>query len=107
MSLDIELKFSDGTVVHTANISHDLAAMATEAGLYECVWRPEEHGFRTAAQVAVPLAEGLQQLAFDPARFKAMEPPSGGGRWRHLLPFCAEYLEACRRHPDAKVVVCR
>ena len=35
--------------VYSDNITHNLARMAEASGVYDIVWRPEEHGITTAA----------------------------------------------------------
>lgn len=107
MSLDVTLKDADGTAVYTANITHNLNAMAAEAGIYECLWRPEEHGITHARQIIKPLAAGVAKLATQKAHFEHLNAPNGWGTWRNFLPWCADYLQACRDHPDALVSVCR
>lgn len=107
MGLEIDLKNANGTVVYSTKITHNLNTMAEEAGIYECLWRPEEHGITVAAQVVEPLAAGLELLIKEPTRFKAFEESNEWGKWRDFVPFCAEYLEACQRYPAALVVVSR
>lgn len=107
MSLDIYLKGEDGEVVFWTNITHNLGKMAKEAGIYDCLWRPDEHGMATAAQVAEPLATGLDLLERNQSRFKRFDAPNGWGKLSDFLPFCAEYLAACRQHPGARVEVSR
>ena len=41
--------------VYSANITHNLTKMADEAGIYECLWRPEEIGITKAGQLIEPL----------------------------------------------------
>lgn len=106
MSLDVYLD-KDGEQVYWANITHNLGKMATEAGIYECLWRPDEHGITKAAQIIEPLSAGVALLATQKARFEAFNAPNGWGTWEHFLPFCAKYLQACRDHPDADVSVSR
>ena len=39
---------------YSSNITHNLGAMAREAGIYEACWRPEEIGITKAAQLIEP-----------------------------------------------------
>lgn len=87
----------------TANITHNLTAMASEAGLYEAMWRPDEHGITTAAQLIAPLEQGLALLESDPARFEAFNPKNGWGSYAGLVRFVRAYLAACREYPEAEV----
>ena len=107
MSLDVYLTDAEGQEVFSANITHNLGAMAREAGIYECLWRPDEHGITKAAQIIEPLAAGVAKLATEKARFDALNAPNGWGLWENFLPWCAKYLQACRDHPDADVQVSR
>ena len=108
MSLDVYLTDEAGNEVYWANITHNnLNKMAGEAGIYECLWRPDEHGITHARQIVEPLAAGVAMLATQKARFEAFNSPNGWGRWVNFLPWCADYLQACRDNPDALVTVSR
>ena len=107
MSLDVYLTDESGHRVYRRNITHNLGNMASEAGIYECLWRPDEHGITHARQIIEPLAAGVALLATQKARFEAFNAENGWGMWEHFLPFCADYLQACRSHPDALVRVSR
>lgn len=92
---------------YSSNITHNLGRMAAEAGIYKHLWRPEEIGITTAAQLIEPLATGLALLKSDPPRFEAFNSPNGWGLYKHFVPFVEKYLEACRQNPDAEVSVSR
>lgn len=104
MSLDVYLT-ENGEEVFWANITHNLGAMASEAQIYNCLWRPNENGITKAQQIIEPLARGLTLLVTEKARFEAFNSPNGWGKWENFVPWCAEYLQACRDHPDATVRV--
>jgi hypothetical protein len=95
------------TEVFSANITHNLGRMARDAGVYECLWRPDEIGITTASQLIEPLAAGLSLLKSDPERFKRHNPGNGWGSYEGLVGFVEQYLEACRRWPDAAVSASR
>ena len=107
MSLDVYLNDEDGKELYSRNITHNLGKMAGEAGIYECLWRPDEHGITHARQIIEPLAAGVALLATQKARFEEFNASNGWGLWEHFLPFCADYLQACRDHPEALVRVSR
>jgi hypothetical protein len=107
MSLSVYLEGEDGEELFSANITHNLGPMADAAGIYKAVWRPEENGFAYAGQVAPVLKAGLLKMALAPSEFKQYDSPNGWGLYKHFLPWLAEYLEACTKHPDAKVSACR
>jgi hypothetical protein len=93
------------TSVYSGNITHNLQRMADAAGLYECLWCPEELGYTVAGQLVAPLRIGLMALEHDPAKFEAFNPSNGWGSYDGLKQFVAEYLAACERYPDAAVRV--
>lgn len=103
MSLDITLTATRTTTVYESNITHNLTRMASEAGLYEYLWRPEELGIRHAEELIAPLRNGLSLLKSDPERFRQFDAANGWGRYSHLVNFVEQYLAACEENPDAEV----
>jgi hypothetical protein len=106
MSLDVHLT-DNGVKVYSRNITHNLGKMAHEAGIYKCLWRPEEIGITHAKQMIDLLERGVALLATEKSRFEKFNSPNGWGMWEHFLPFCADYLQACRDNPEAIVEVSR
>lgn len=96
----------DNTVFH-ANITHNLVRMAREAVLYDCVWRPDEHGLLRARHLIGAMRAGLKLLESEPERFKKLNPSNGWGRYSTLVTFVKEYLAACKLYPSASVRVSR
>lgn len=92
---------------YSANITHNLGAMAEAAGIYKHLWRPEEIGVTKASQLIEPLRAGVALLRSDRARFEAFNAKNGWGLYIHFVPFVNAYLEACIEHPDATVSVSR
>ena len=92
---------------YSGNITHNLGRMASEAGIYEALWRPEEIGVTIASSLAPLLRAGLERLRADPDGFKKYDSPNGWGLYVHFVPFVEEYLAACLAHPDARVRVSR
>lgn len=93
--------------VYHGNVTHNLGKMAGEAGIYECLWRPDETGITKAVQLIEPLTKGLALLKSDAGRFEALNPENGWGSYSGFLPFVEGYLEACKQYPDADVSVWR
>lgn len=93
--------------VYSANITHNLGKMATEAGVYEALWRPEEIGITLAAQLITPLITGLYFLRSNPDYFMQFNPGNGWGDYEGLVDFVSNYLAACKAHPTATVSVSR
>lgn len=107
MSLDVYLTDENGDEVYWANITHNLTGMAAEAGIYKHLWRPDEIGITKAAQLIEPVSAGLALMVSEPSRFHAFDASNGWGTYRDFIPFVAEYVEACRKHPNADVRVSR
>lgn len=107
MSLDVYLEDAEGAELYSRNITHNLAKMAIAAGIYECLWRPDEHGITHARQIIDPLTAGVAKLATEKSTFEAHNAPNGWGKWEHFVAFCMDYLQACKDHPDALVDVSR
>lgn len=95
----------DPEYVYESNITHNVAAMAKLAGVYDCCWRPNESGLTKAKDLIEPLTVGLRALEADPGRFKRLNPENGWGNYDGLVEFVREYLEACVRYPEADVRV--
>lgn len=93
--------------LYSRNITHNLNRMAAEAGLYEALWRPDEHGYETAGQLIAPIEAGLERLRSDPDHFRQFNPKNGWGDYEGLVEFASEYLRACRGNPEAIVGVSR
>lgn len=107
MSLDVILTKVQPTVVYDANITHNLGAMAEEAGIYKHLWRPEEIGIAKAAQLVEPLQAALALMKADPVRFEKHNSPNGWGLYENFVPWVERYLRACEENPDADVSVSR
>lgn len=93
--------------VYSGNITHNLTEMASKAGLYECLWRPDENEITKASQLIEPLKAGLFLLKNDPEKFKRFNPPNGWGTYEGLVRFVSDYLKACNTFPNAEVHVWR
>ncbi len=107
MSLDVYLMAMSRVSIFDANITHNLNTMAKEAGIYMHLWRPDEIGIKTAAELIEPLTDGLALLEAEPERFRAFNSPNGWGMYEHFVPFVRDYLEACKGNPEAEVEVSR
>ena len=109
MSLDVYLDANECAhcgrcdVVFQANVTHNLNAMAEEAGIYGAVWRPEENGITTAGQLVEPLRSAIQAMKTDPDRFKKHNPANRWGNYVDFLRWLERYLAACEENPTATV----
>jgi hypothetical protein len=97
-----EYEREDNEVFH-ANITHNLNKMATEAGIYEYLWRPDEIGITKAKELIEPLRQGLHELKMNPDKYKAFNPENGWGSYEGLVRFVSNYLDACYEYPDATI----
>ncbi|MBN2037450.1 MAG: hypothetical protein JW768_11965 [Chitinispirillaceae bacterium] len=109
MSLDVYLKnqgcltIGQGQEVFFANITNNLGNMAAEAGIYEIVWMPEEHGIKNARQLIKPLRKAIAKMKKNPARFQKHNAPNGWGWYDHFVPWLEKFVAVCEQHPDAAV----
>lgn len=101
MSLDIYLK----NTVHEQNITHNMTAMAEEAGIYDCLWRPKENDYWNAKDLIEPLARAIEDMKERPEHYKKFNPENGWGSYDDFVPWLEELLRACRTFPDAEVAV--
>ncbi len=98
---------SNDGYLYEANITHNLGAMAKEAGIYSHLWRPDEIGITTASELIEPLKVGLQLLKDKPEHFEKFNASNGWGMYKHFVPFVENYLNACITYPEAKIRVSR
>ena len=105
MSLDVTI-LNDSDDVWSGNITHNLADMAAAAGVYDAVWRPDEHGF-DAASVLTAIAGGLTTLLLHRERFELLNPTNGWGDYDALVMFLAEYALELSKYPHATIEVSR
>lgn len=110
-----------------ANITHNLNKMASEAGIYEAIWRPYklhpnytdfgedydaemkfESSVKMKAKDIIPtLEKGLKALKEHSDHFKKFNPENGWGTYEILISFVAKYLKACKNYPEAEIYCCR
>ncbi|MBK8772270.1 MAG: hypothetical protein IPM06_17860 [Rhizobiales bacterium] len=107
MSLSVRLSKVRETTIYASNITHNLNKMASAAGIYKHLWRPEEIGITKAAQLIEPLREGLALLLSDPESFKEFDPENKWGDYDGLVDFVRAYLSACEENPNATVTAVR
>lgn len=112
MSLDISLYILTDTggprperfELFEANYTHNAGKMASEAGIYKHIWRPEELcDVHCAGDLIDDLRQGVKLMEDDPARFIALEPENGWASYKTFLPWVRDYLTACIKHPKALI----
>lgn len=99
--------YEEDITVYDANITHNLVAMALDAGIYMYLWRPGDVNITKAYELIEPLEKGLELLKSDPERFKEFNLSNGWGNYDGLVRFVDEYLSACKKYPTADVSVWR
>lgn len=116
MSLDFELrregkwldtneKFTN--VVFECNITHNLNTMADACGVYKCLWRPDEQGYKVAGDIIADLENGLKKLKDNPEHYKKYNPSNGWGDYDWLVDAVESTLEACKKFPHAVIKISR
>ena len=100
-------KPTENEILYDNNITHNLGQMASEAGIYQHLWRPEELGITKASELIEPLKNGLSDLKARPDHFKKFDSDNGWGAYEDFLPFVESYLNACIENPDARVSASR
>lgn len=93
--------------VYSDNITHNLNTMASEAGIYKHLWRPEELNITIAKELIEPLEMGLVELETNPKKYKQFNPSNGWGDFNGLIEFVKNYLDACVKYPDAIIRISR
>ena len=107
MSLDVNLMVMQPVSVYDSNITHNLGKMADAVvlgnghTLYQVLWRPDEHGWTKASDIAEMLDEGWNILLSDPEKFKKLNPENGWGNYNGLCDFTYKYRNACWNNPNA------
>lgn len=92
----------------SGNITHNLTAMASAAGLYYAIWRPDEYQHGCRARNLIPdVEEGLKWLHENEDEARKHEPKNKWGSYDGLIDFVQDYLSALHRFPDADVEVSR
>ena len=113
MSLDVDLMVIQPTSVFSLNITHNLGKMAGEVKLdngktlYDVLWRPDEHNYFTASDIASLLHEGMVKLICSPEEYKRYNPENGWGEYDGLVEFVKQYYNACLVNPEAELRVSR
>lgn len=101
MSLDIYI--GKGEYSRSMNITHNLADMAEAAGIFKCLWRAEENGFKRARQLIKPLESAIADMRARPEFYKQYDAPNGWGTYKDFAPWLERLLEICRENPNRSV----
>ena len=104
MSLDFCLIEKEEYVLDK-NITHNLNVMADKAGIYDCLWRPSENGFKYAKDIIPTLEKGLSDMKKRPEYFKQWNSSNGWGLYKHFIPWLEDVLKGCKDYPNAEISV--
>lgn len=86
------------------NITHNLTDLARHVGIYEYVWRPEETiDVRRANDLIGPLMRAIAMLQKNPNFYKTFDSPNGWGTFEQFCEFLNDYLNACKKYPNAVI----
>jgi hypothetical protein len=102
----VQSEDSETTQVYSANITHNLGAMAKACGIYDAVWYPELCGITKASQLIEPLQLAIAKLKANPSHFKQYNPKNNWGNYDAFVSFLEGYLQACIETPSAEISVC-
>lgn len=97
----------ENDIVYETNITHNLGKMAIDAGIYEALWRPEEINKTKAGELIEILKAGLANLKSTPEYFKQFNPSNGWGDYDIFVRFVEDYLNACKKYPNAIIEISR
>ncbi len=103
---DRPLEFKE-ICVYEYNCTHNLGSMASAAGVYQALWRPEEIPANKASDLIELLSSGLRRLKGSPDVYKEFNPSNGWGSYEGLVKFVESYLNACTEFPDAGISISR
>ncbi len=112
---------------YSANITHNLWAMADKAGIYDALWRPyklhkdydvtegdskSEYEFEAnhivcAKDISEVIEKGLNDMKSRPEYYKQFDASNGWGTYKDFIPWIEKYLNACKEYPDSIVRVSR
>jgi len=107
MSLDVSLFNLPSQYVYDANITHNLAPMASAAGIYNALWHPEEINATHAKHIIEILRIGLIDLKLRGNYYVKYNAENGWGKYEHFVPFVEDYLNACIENPESEIIVSR
>lgn len=91
----------------SSNITHNLGTMASKAGIYKQLWRPEEIGAKKAGDIIEAVEAGLNLMKENPERFEDLNTSNGWGTYEQFIPWIEKYLQALKEHPEAIIEVSR
>lgn len=107
IKVDVGAKDLKRINLYDSNITHNLTAMAKEAGIYKQLWRPEEVGAKYAKDIVNAVEVALIAMKENPELFRKFDPPNGWGTYEGFIHWVEKYLDACKENPKALIEVNR
>ena len=107
MMIDVGTSNKERIELYEANITHNMTTMANHAGIYKALWYPEEIGAKQAKDIIEVLEQGLISMKSKPDYYKQYNPSNGWGSYDVFVGWVEDYLNACKRYPDAMIEVSR
>lgn len=89
--------------IFETNITHNLARMAREVGLYHALWDPKSAGYERASDITHLLKGALGRLKAEAEYFRQFESSNGWGTYACFVDFVQEVFAACQAHPKALI----
>lgn len=93
--------------VYSTNITHNLNAMADEAGIYNSLWHPDTDGISQAGQLIDLLSRAVSDMHKRPEYYQRFNSQNGWGTYSNFYTLLEKLLDACKKFPDATIEVYR
>jgi hypothetical protein len=91
--------------VFNINITHNLNAIANKAGVYDCLWRPEEFNIRKASDIQEKVHSAIVELEENGDAYAYIEltPKNKWGTIDGFIKQLKLIYKACVEYPNAKL----
>ena len=108
MSLDIHLENPhSGSPNFDWNITHNLARMAKEVGVYTALWHPSDLDIKVSGDLIPHLESAYSRLAIFGECYDQFAPANGWGDRKFLFETVYRLLHYAKLHPHCVVTVSR
>jgi len=97
----------DDEIVFEKSITYNLARMARVCGVYHACWKPEKINCFQAKHILKLLRQGLTNLQAFPDFYKQFNASNDCGIYDQFIKFLNEYINACKKYPEAIITVWR